>query len=121
MRATARRSVGFAATATKRTPPDGLERAVAAGDDERGAALHRLAAHGGAQRDLIHIDQVLPQRLDVHLAPVGAWVCIEQLHDLGDRGEGCLTALLCRARGCRMLHSRRVLVILGTDWRGEEQ
>src|ERR1051326_7367650 len=59
------------------------------------------------QRHVIHVDEMLAQRLDVHLAPVSHGVRFQNLHDLLDRGEGRLTWLRGSSRGCSMRGSHR--------------
>ena len=57
---------------------------------EAHAASDLLSAHHRAHRDVVHVDEVLPQRLHVDLRPVSPRVGVEKPHDLGDRCEGLL-------------------------------
>ena len=59
----------------------GVSHRPGAGDDEAHAAVDRLALQLGAQRDGVHVDQVLAQRLDVDLRPVGLWIGVEDGDD----------------------------------------
>lgn len=82
-----RRVTIFASVAfTART----VTRAAGAAHVEDRAVRHLLDPHRRAHRDVVHIDQVLPQRLEVDLRPVGARVGVEDPHDLGDGREGFL-------------------------------
>src|SRR5438477_435682 len=63
-------------------PLDGDERAPAAGDRDLQSAVDLLGRGLGVQRDLVHVNQMLAQRFEIDLRPVGLRVGIEVTDDL---------------------------------------
>src|ERR1051325_7169289 len=61
---------------------DGDKRAPAALDGDLQAVVDLLWRGIGVQRDLVHVDQMLAQRFEIDLRPVGLWVGIEDTDDL---------------------------------------
>jgi len=90
------------------TPHRRRDRRIA-GDIHRKARWDLLRAHASAERDGVHVDQMLPQRLKIYLRPIRARVGLEHLHDLADGRKGGLTTLRRHRRGRLVLHARRML------------
>jgi hypothetical protein len=53
-----------------------------------------FAAASGAQRDLVHVDEVLTQRFKIDLRPIGLRVSVEDLHDFLDCSESILAGIV---------------------------
>ena len=75
--------------------------APAAGDIGAESARHLDLHHGGVHGYLVHIDQVLPQGLEVHLRPISLRVGLEDAHDLRDRPKRSLPRRRRLHRGTR--------------------
>jgi hypothetical protein len=70
---------------------NGVERAPLTLYGESRAPGDRLLPDGGTECDLVHVDQVLAQRFEIHLRPIRTRVGFQQPNDLRDRAEGVLT------------------------------
>jgi hypothetical protein len=77
---------------------DGDERAPAAGDSDFQSAVYLLGCELVLQRDLVHVDQVLPQGFEIDLRPVGLGVGVEDADDSLARPEGVLAGQRRRPR-----------------------
>ena len=88
-----------------------------AGHGEAHAALDRLAAHVGGQGDVVHVDEVAPQRLDIDLGPIGLGIGLEDLDDFLNGRERALPGLCGdsadRAASAHHVHGMRVAVVSG--------
>jgi len=58
-----------------------------------------LREHIDIECNIIHIDQVLPEYLKVHLRPVGIWISIEPADHLLNRTVGIITGLVEHTQG----------------------
>ncbi len=75
--------------------------------DEPDAAFDRLIVDVRRERDVVHVYQVLAERLDVHLAPIRLRIGLKNLNDLLDRRERDLAGLSragLRCHGCLRMH-----------------
>ena len=70
---------------------DRLQRAVAAGHLDAQAVLDRLLLCCRSHRHFVHVDQMLPQGIDIDLGPVGVRIGLQPRDDLLDRAERGLT------------------------------
>ena len=74
---------------------DGGKRAPVSGDGDLQATVDRLTRSVGLERHLIHVDEVLAQRLKVDFGPVGLGISLQNADNLLDRAE-CVLAGHCR-------------------------
>jgi hypothetical protein len=73
-------------------PLDRDERTPGAGDRNLQTPSISFRGGVGAQRDLVHVDEVLTQRFKIDLRPIGLRVSVEDLHDFLDCSESILRA-----------------------------
>jgi len=92
--ATAAASLGAAAV-TSSVTPDPVGRAE---------ARNRGGDGGGAEGEIIHVDQVIPEGIEIDFRPVGLGVGLQQPDDLGQGAEGRLAGV---GRGLRRQGARR--------------
>ena len=75
-------------------PLDRDERTPGAGDRNLQTPSISFRGGVGAQRDLVHVDEVLTQRFKIDLRPIGLRVSVEDLHDFLDCSESILAGIV---------------------------
>ena len=66
---------------------DRLQRAGAARHLDAQAVINRLLLCCRSHRHFVHVDQMLPQGIDISLGPVGLWIGLQLSDDLLNRTE----------------------------------
>ena len=97
-----------------RHPPDGGNRPALARHREARARGDRFLPNKSAHRDVVHVDEVLPESLDVDPGPVGGRIGAENGDDLSDGGERGLASAGGTDLSCpgRMSHALLMGVVL---------
>ena len=80
-------------------PMDRDERMPGAGDRDLQTPVDRFRGGIGPQRDFVHVDEMLTQRFEIDLRPIGLRVSVKDLCDLLDCSEGILAGHCRRGRG----------------------
>lgn len=90
---------------------------------EARASGDRLLPDDSAHRDVVHVEEVLPQPLDVHLSPVRGRIGPQDGDNLGDGGEHGLAGTRRSGRRCarRMGHPGLVGVTLASKLHREQE
>jgi len=77
----------------RRHAPNGVANRAFAGNIEAHAAVDGFVLYIRSERHIVHVDKMLPKRVDIDLGPVGLGVSYENLDNLLYRGERALSGL----------------------------